>query len=348
VTFRSGADAGAFRCAVEGGAFQLRQESDVTITVLQVNSKRAVAQVMANAEQNAAPAPKIEAQAPVPAWEVVSIKPCAPSDAGGKAGGRGGGGGAQGASPDRLNMNCGPVKNLIRLAYVTYATGHFNPLLRTPIEGGPASLDSERYQIIAKAEGVPEQDMMRGPMLQALLEDQFKLKIRHETREVAAYALTVAKNGPKLQAFEEGSCRVLDFSNPPPPPEPGQRPLPICGLAMRRRSGTNVSWELHGASFDDLSRALGGDLDRIVVNKAGVAGRFDFHLEFAPDETTAGLNALRVAGGEPAFPQPSASDPAGAPSIFTAIQEQLGLKLESAKGPREFLIIDRAEKPSEN
>jgi bla regulator protein blaR1 len=294
--------------------------------------------------------PRLRAQEAIPRFEVASIRLCGSGDGGGaKGGGRGGGGpGAQGPSPDRLNMNCGPVKNLIRLAYVTYATGHFNPMERTPIEGGPAWIDSDRYQITAKAEGAPGQAMMRGPMLQALLEDRFKLKVRRESREVPAYALTLGKNSSKLQPFQEGSCRALDFSNPPAPPEPGQRPLPICGLAMRRRSGPNVTWEVRGATLDDLARALGSDLDRIVINKTGIAGKFDLQMEFTPDETTAGLNSLRVAGGEPAFPQPTASDPPGGPSIFTAIQEQLGLKLESAKGPREFLVIDRVERPSEN
>jgi uncharacterized protein (TIGR03435 family) len=115
-------------------------------------------------------------------------------------------------------------------------------------------------------------------------------------------------------------------------------------------AGHSVLWA-RDAQKDgiDLAQALGVDLDRIVVNKTGLTGKFDFHLEFAVDETTAGLNALRVGpGAEPAFPQPTASDPPGGPSIFTAIQEQLGLKLESAKGPREFVVIDRVERPSEN
>jgi uncharacterized protein (TIGR03435 family) len=213
-----------------------------------------------------------------------------------------------------------------------------------PLEGGPAWIDSDRYQVTAKAEGTPGQDMMHGPMLQALLEERCKLKVRRETREVPAYALTVAKNGPKLQTFQEGSCTVLDFSKPLPMPPPDI----FCGLAGRKRKASSVDWNVKGATLDDFSRALGGDLDRIVINKTGLAGRFDFHLEFAVDETTAGLNSLRVGGGEPAFPQPTPSDPPGGPSIFTAIQEQLGLKLESSKGPREFVIIDRVEKPSEN
>jgi uncharacterized protein (TIGR03435 family) len=126
-------------------------------------------------------------------------------------------------------------------------------------------------------------------------------------------------------------------------------------MALRKRkcidhdckeSGSSVSWQLHGATLDDLARGLGGDLDRIVINKAGIEGKYDFELEFTPDETTAGMNSLRGPGGVPAIPLPA--DPTGGLSVFTAIQQQLGLKLESAKGPREFFVIDHVEKPTEN
>jgi uncharacterized protein (TIGR03435 family) len=326
------------------------ENADVTITILQVNSKRypVVGQVMPNA---ALPA-RVEVQAPAqatPVFEVASIKLCGSGDAGGKDGGaRGGGGpGSQGPSPDRLRINCQPLRSLIRSAYVTFAHGlRIPPGKMTPVEGGPGWIDSDRYQIAAKAEGTPGQDMMRGPMLQALLEDRFGLKVHRESREVPAYALTVAKNGAKLQPFQEGSCMMLDFAKPLVMPPPG---TPFCALAMRKRKASSVDWNVKGGTLDDLAQALGVDLDRIVINKTGLAGKFDFHLEFAVDETTAGLNALRVGpGAESAFPQPTASDPTGGPSIFTAIQEQLGLKLESAKGPREFVVIDRVEKPSEN
>jgi uncharacterized protein (TIGR03435 family) len=118
-------------------------------------------------------------------------------------------------------------------------------------------------------------------------------------------------------------------------------------MLLRPTSGGPVKWEVHGASLDELATALGIDLDRIVINKTGITGRFDFHMEFAPDEATAGLNSMRGPDG-PVVTPGSASDPPGGPSIFTAIQEQLGLKLESAKGLREFLVIDRVEKPTEN
>jgi uncharacterized protein (TIGR03435 family) len=294
----------------------------------------------------------LKAQPAIPKFEVASVRLCdGRGDSGAKGGARGGGGaGPQGPSPDRLTMVCQPLRNYIRSAYVTFADGHrMSPGTMTPIEGGPGWVDSERYQITAKAEGTPGQEMMRGPMLQALLEDRFKLKMRRESREVPAYALTVGKNGPKLQAAPEGGCQVLEFSRPPAPPAPGEKPLPICTFRMLRAPKTDapMEWDVHGGTLDDLARALGGDLDRIVINKTGIAGKFDFHLQFSADDATVGLNRLRGPDG-PVVQPASPVDPAGGPSIFTAIQQQLGLKLEPAKGPREFLVVEHAEKPTEN
>jgi uncharacterized protein (TIGR03435 family) len=234
------------------------------------------------------------------------------------------------------------------MAYIMFPDGRRSARTPAPpIEGGPGWVDSDRYQITAKAEGAPGQNMMRGPMLQALLEDRFKLKIRRDTREAPVYSLTVAKNGPKLQPFQEGSCVVLDFSKPPALPGPGEKFPVLCNMRMLKTAKPILTWEVHGATLDEFSGELGADLDRIVINKTGITGKFDFQLEFAADETTAGINSMR-SGGEPLVTPGTASDPSGGPSIFTAIQEQLGLKLESAKGPRGFLVIDRVEKPTEN
>ena len=191
--------------------------------------------------------------------------------------------------------------------------------------------------------GSPGQEMMRGPMLQALLEDRFKLKIHQETREVPVYALTVAKNGPKLKAFEEGSCVAFETFKLPAAPTPETKFPTFCGMTSRAKSASGVNWRLHGGTLDDLARALGMDLDRIVINKTGIEGKYEFEMDFAVDETTAGLNSLGGRGGVPAYPIPA--EPTGGLSVFTAIQQQLGLKLESAKGPREFFVIDRVEKP---
>jgi uncharacterized protein (TIGR03435 family) len=231
-----------------------------------------------------------------------------------------------GQSPGRL-IECGTVMNFIQMAYVEFANGRLHPPEPMPISGGPAWINSDRYQINAKAGGTPSQIEMRGAMLRALLEDRFSLKIHHETREVPIYTLTVAKGG-KLQPSKEGSCIPPDLTTPL---EPGQKP---CGVPLTTRNGPNLITEMV-ASLDDLSKVLGVTVGRPVIDKTGITGIFNLHLEFAIDEATSGV-------------QPALSDESSGPSIFTALQQQLGLKLSSAKGPGEFLIIDHVEKPSPN
>jgi uncharacterized protein (TIGR03435 family) len=161
-----------------------------------------------------------------PKFEVASIKPCSgePAGRGGvKSAGRGGG-----SSPGRLVLHCQTVRSLVQQAYDFYANGRRLPVLppnfrAEPISGGPSWVDSERYEINAKAEGSPRTETMNGPMLQALLEDRFKLRAHRETREVPVYLLTVAKGGIKLQKVDEGSCVPLDMDRVQAVLEQGER-----------------------------------------------------------------------------------------------------------------------------
>jgi uncharacterized protein (TIGR03435 family) len=285
---------------------------------------------------------KAQIAAPVPQFEVASIRSCSGAGGGGgRDGGRkGGGGGGQALSPDRLTLACQPVRNLIRMAYNDFADGRFHPANRTLIEGGLAWIDSERYQITAKAVGTPGQSVMRGPMLQALLEERFKAKVHRESRQVPVYAITVAKNGPKLKPFKEGTCSTFEFGALP---EGGRIFCELRSLKVPKPDAP-VVWDVFGASLAGFARALSIDMDRIVIDKTGIEGKFDFHMEFTPDQSTTGLNSMRGPNG-PLF---TPSDPTGGPSVFTAIQEQLGLKLEATKGPREFIVVDHVEKPTEN
>jgi len=261
-----------------------------------------------------------------PKFEVASIRRCKE-----EPGQRGGGGNS---SPGRLRVNCTTVKGLINQAYLLFANGRFRVGLRPPIEGGPAWINSEHYEINAKAEGSVSPVMMNGPMLQALLEDRFKLRVHRETRDVPVYTLTVAKDGLKLQPFKEGSCTPVDrsqfapFSGPP-----SQDQIDKNCHARGTKDGLNLKVDAQGMTIDEFSKIFldTHTLGRPVINKADIAGRFDFHLEYAPENR--GVPADEVGGG---------------PSIFTALQEQLGLKLESAKGPGEFFVIDSVERPSEN
>ena len=206
------------------------------------------------------------------------------------------------------------------------------------ISGGPGWVDSDGYDIEAKAaNGNIGLDELR-PMLQALLEDRFQLKVHFETKDVPVYALMAAKNGPKLAGAKEGGCFAIGPNGPPPPPAPGQRPPTPCGGFMM---GPNM---MQGGkvSMMQFVGALSNILGRPVIDKTGFTGTFDVHLEFSPEGTAFGAGGLGPPGG-----LPPGVDTSG-PSIFTVLQDQLGLKLESQKGPGQILVIDHAEKPSEN
>jgi uncharacterized protein (TIGR03435 family) len=264
-------------------------------------------------------------------FEVVSVKPCRGDF---PPGARSGSNGTEN-SPGTLNLNCQTLKGLIQMAYVVFANGHVNPAVSVPITGGPSWIESERYAINAKAETATSPGIMRGPMLQALLEDRFGLKIRRESREVPVYALTVAKGGPKLPRFQEGSCVSFDFTRFPPEPALSQG-LRYC-RSLGSMKGPNITVEAEGTRLDDFCKFFLQGLDRPVIDRTGLAGKYNFHLVYAPDTISA----------DPADPGTASDDPPGQ-SIFTALQQQLGLKLEATRGSAQFLVIDRVSRPSEN
>ena len=251
-----------------------------------------------------------------PKFEVASIRLSKDCDAGPA-------GVAERPSPGRLTKKCMPVTSYIQAAYVWFDKGHQNALRSLPLSGGPAWVNSDLYEINAKAEGNPGQEMMSGPMMQALLEDRFRLKIHRETREVPVYALTLAKNGPKLAPFREGSCAPIDFDTIAPR-QPGDQPL--CHPGWIQAKGANIAIDAQAMDVDEFSKFLQLMLDRPIIDKTGIAGRFDFRLEFAPDDMTP-----RFAPGTPGA---RSLDPiGGGPFLREAMQEQLGLRLESTRGP---------------
>jgi len=276
----------------------------------------------------------IHAQTPAarPEFEVASVKQNA--------------GGSQrsfigSSSPGTLSAENVPLELLIQQAYGV------RPF---QIVGAPDWAKSERYDLKAKArvEGAPAQvsrDSMQKSMaemyvmLQALLEDRFKLKLHRETRELPVFELTVAKSGVKLR---ETTCTVYDPANPPAELAPGQKRPDFCGNINMGRNGMNRTLAAAGIGMKDLSeRALANIMGRTIVDKTGYAGKFDVHLEWAPD------TPLPSGGGADDPGKPAPSDASG-PSIFSALQEQLGLKLESGKGPVEVLVIDHVEKLEKN
>ena len=153
---------------------------------------------------------------------------------------------------------------------------------------------------------------MNGPMLRALLEDRFGLKIRRLTRPAAVFELVVAKGGHKLRPFD-GSCI------------PGKDCRNSGGV-----SGPNITRYWRAISIDDfISSVLDRQfVGRPVVNKTGITGVFDIRFEFTPER--------------------NAAAPDAGPSIFTALSEQLGLRLVPARGFEDYLIIDRVTRPTAN
>jgi uncharacterized protein (TIGR03435 family) len=242
------------------------------------------------------------------------------------------------SSPGRLGLSCWPLMRLIQEAYETLASGNVdprNPFPFAPIEGAPSWVNSARYSIDAKAEAPASGAMMRGPMMQALLEERFQLKTHREAREVPVYIMTLTKGGAKLQPTKEGACNQLDPTDLTQSMRipPGGKPW--CVVPPPVRNGTNWVWDVSGISLDVFSKLLnvGG---RPVLDRTGVTGTFDIHLEWGGDDP----NASSPDGG-------AASEPPNT-SIVSAIRKQLGLQLDSGKGPREFLIIDHVERPSGN
>jgi uncharacterized protein (TIGR03435 family) len=188
------------------------------------------------------------------------------------------------------------------------------------ISGGPKWLDSDRLSIEAKPSAIPFSLERMEPlklMLQSLLEERFKFAFHRETKVEPVYELVVAKGGPRLK---ENSA-----------PGPDGR----VGLFGKGRGDLTAT----AMPIAVLAGALSQRMGRSVIDKTGLSGKYDFTLLYTPDDNAPGSRDERDAAPAP--------DPSG-PSIFTALQEQLGLKLESAKGPVEVLVIDHAEKPDAN
>jgi uncharacterized protein (TIGR03435 family) len=178
---------------------------------------------------------------------------------------------------------------------------------------GPEWINAERYMIVAKAAGTVPPDKILL-MLQTLLSERFKLAVHREAREMPIYALVVSKGGSKLkEARDEGATQIGG-------------------------DGDEIVFER--ASMQALAGTLARSVDRPVIDATELTGLYNFRLAWT-DENRAKPNAGEIATS-------GASDPADAPSIFTALQERLGLKLESRKAPVDVLVIDHIEKPSAN
>lgn len=227
----------------------------------------------------------------------------------------------------RFTATNASLRELIRYAY---------RLQDYQVTGGPNWLDRDRFDIVAKAgdggQGDPFQADSRGGasrgqlMLRALLAERFSLGTHIETKELPTYALVLARSDGALGPQLTRAARECD-----PPAAP-----PAC--EMKALPGTIAAG---GATLPELANALSPLVARVVQDQTGLAGRFAFTLRWTPEQMSPGLERKARAMGLPP------ADPDGS-SLFTAVREQLGLKLDARKGPVEVLVIDRAERPKED
>jgi uncharacterized protein (TIGR03435 family) len=242
-------------------------------------------------------------------------------------------------SPGRLNLECITLHDLVEYAYGVWANADKPNPKHPDVRGGPIWVNSDRDAITATASSNPSRGQMNGPMLRTLLEERFKLKVHRESEIVPVYVLTLANGRVKPKPAQDGRCVRSDPTQTPPPPAPGELPPTVCGRPIPSPKGRNVAFDMFGVSITDFADGLlSRILNRVVIGKTGEAGLFDLHFEFTPnDATPLGGTALPVS--------PAKENDL---SIFTALQEQLGLKLESSKGPVEVVVIDTVSKPTEN
>jgi len=233
-----------------------------------------------------------------------------------------------------------PPRQLILMAY---------QLQPFQIEGAPDWITTERFDVVAKGSGplAPQAPGVPGPlqtMIKSLLADRFKLVAHLEKKEMPIYALTVARSGrlgPQLKASTI-DCATVNAGRrggPPPPDGPPNfiGPPPQCGM-MVRPGGVKAG----GVPINQILQLLSQNVQRIVVDRTGLAGNYDIDLTWTPEQIPQGRGDAPP--GAPALPP---IDPNG-PSLFTALQEQLGLKLESTRGLVDVFVIDKVERPTED
>lgn len=302
------------------------------------------------------------AQQPDPqfTFEVASVKPAAPPEMGrimmGSRGGPGTG------DPTRFTGSNMSLTMLITMAYD----------LKPYQLSAPSWLNTERFDIAAKVPPGATRDQFRI-MLQNLLAERFKLVVHRETKELPVFELVVGKGGPKFKESAD-QTETVPSAAPPPPQAPRQGgpimvgrdgvPEGLAGRTMMMMSPGRARMTAYKENMEWLAARLSTSAGRPVLDGTGLKKKYDFTLTFAPEGggMGPGMMGMGPAGGGGGGvmiaqgPGPGGGGPSdrpadleAAPALATALQEQLGLKLESKKGPVSIVVVDKIEKvPTEN
>ncbi|HEY7190228.1 MAG TPA: TIGR03435 family protein [Vicinamibacterales bacterium] len=261
------------------------------------------------------------AQTPTRAFEAISIKRNPPRDALPIAAVRG----------DRFIAPSTTVRDLIRVA---------NLVEDIQIDGGPGWVEAERFAIEATTGPGITADDARA-MVRAMLADRFKLKTHTEKRDLQGFSLIAVRSNTSDRRPSGPDCAPLrspagiPTPPPPPPPPPGGQVLPLTAGTALSKCGAALGpfwFSARSISFEQFATLLSRTIRRPVVDRTNLTGPYDFDLTFQPESSTP-------------FPVPA---PADLPSIFTAVQEQLGLKLDPQRVPTDVIVIESVERPSEN
>jgi bla regulator protein BlaR1 len=283
----------------------------VPILLGQINAKRDSAALQSESQH-----------VKLPVFDVVSVKPSEPGAMSFRSG----------FTPDGFSSSNTPLLAIIQVAYGLLGSNE------DQITGAPSWVKSEKYDIEAKVNGadLPEfaklNRQQRDLMLQTLLADRFKLTASRDIKQLPVYALVVAMNGPKLKEAKSGDTYVNGIKGPNGPIGPGANGMGKGYIVCQRTHMAELTW---------LLRLETG---RTVLDKTGLTGQYDVSLQWTPEEGTAQMSSNDGRSQQ----ETTSALAASGPSLFTAIQEQLGLRLESEKGPVEGLVVDHMEKPSPN
>jgi uncharacterized protein (TIGR03435 family) len=235
----------------------------------------------------------------------------------------------------RIEITNLPLKIMVRIAY-----GATTVSTNDQVVGGPAWASADRWDVVAKAEGDPGFDTASGQplrliaMLKALLEERFKLRVHTEKRDVPIYALVVVSPEKLGQAAKESHADCYTPANAPPPGTPPD-PARLCGIR-----GPVGDYTMTGISMLQVAQNFSGTapIGRPVIDRTGLSARYDWRLRwvpmFIPSPSNDGTNIANPAADT-------------GPNIFTALTEQIGLKLQSERGQVDYVVIDQAERPTD-